>query len=92
VTQQQKQKDEPRPSEAPKKVETNAPAPSIGRIVRYVTAQGSVRPAIIAEVGNDSTVDIVLFNKSNGAIYIEAVELDPFDGETPGTYHWPVIG
>lgn len=61
---------------------------TIDRIVRYVTASLTERPAIITRVNDDDTVDLTVFN-SAGATPLTKVHFDPFDGETPGTWHWP---
>ena len=61
---------------------------AVGRIVHYVTAQGTIRPAIITKLG-DEAVDLTVFN-SQGAVPVTDVV---FDGDqSEGTYHWPVIG
>lgn len=64
------------------------PVAALGRNVLYVTANATVRPAVISALNEDETVDLTVFN-SAGAVPVTAVDLDPFEGETPGTYHWP---
>ena len=61
-------------------------APSIGRIVRYVTSEGKVRPAIVIEVNEDS-IDVNVFT----SLGTKADRLVTYDqtGEKAGTYHWP---
>jgi hypothetical protein len=67
----------------------DGPTPAIGRIVHYVTAQGTIRPAIIAGLKGDETVEVVVFN-SDGAVFINKAPFDnEFPGETPGTVFWP---
>jgi hypothetical protein len=86
----------PKPAPAPLKLVTEtepekpaAPTPAIGRIVQYVTAQGTIRPAIIAGLKGDETVEVVVFN-SDGAVFINKAPFDnEFPGETPGTVFWP---
>ena len=67
---------------------TDAPTPSIGRIVRTITASGAVRPAIIIGVEDDKA-ELVVFNATNGAQYLGFVGHAPVEDEIPGTYHWP---
>lgn len=85
----------PKPKPAPKVEESKdapepevakAPEPDLGRIVRYITPQGTVRPAIITAV-SDELIDLTVFN-SQGAAPATRVAYDE-DGEIPGTYHWP---
>lgn len=76
--------------EAPKQRQGRKPkpqAPALGRVVIYVTAQGTERPAIITRV-DDELVDLTVFN-SSGAVAVVDVALDPDKSE--GTYSWPVI-
>jgi hypothetical protein len=87
------QKPEPKAEEKPKPKQQRRKAkdgqePGIGRIVHYVTASGSIRPAIISRVSDDA-VDVTVFN-STGAVPVSEVPFDPeFPGETPGTVFWP---
>lgn len=67
---------------------TEAPKPSVGRIVRTITSAGSIRPAIIIGVEDDK-VELVVFNATNGAQYIGFVGFAEAEDEIPGTWHWP---
>ena len=69
-----------------KKAET--PEPAIGRIVLYVTAQFTIRPAIIASAEEAGEVELVVFN-SGGAGFVPRAIFAPAESEIPGTYHWP---
>lgn len=65
-----------------------AQEPTIGRIVHYVTSAGTIRPAIITLV-SEETVDLTVFN-SQGAVAVDTVSFDnELPGETPGTAFWP---
>lgn len=77
--------------------EAVAPAPSgptaaLGRVVMYVTASETIRPAIITKLHEDGAVDLTVFN-STGAVPAERVFEDaPFEDVLfPHTYHWPTI-
>lgn len=73
------------PQDAKEDATEAVPAASLGSIVFYTTAVGTVRPAITTRVYEDPKVaDLVIFN-SAGAVPAEEV---PFSGEgLPGTYH-----
>lgn len=71
--------------------------PDLGRSVRYVTGQGTIRPAVITRVyGDGETVDLTVFN-SEGAVPVTAVAHESIEQEwietaedIAGTYHWPL--
>lgn len=71
--------------------------PDLGRIVRYVTGNGTIRPAIISKVHEDGvTVDLTVFN-SEGAVAVTHVSEESIEQEwietaedIAGTYHWPL--
>lgn len=66
------------------------PKASIGRIVRYVTGQGTIRPAIISALVEEDEVQLTVFN-SQGAVFADNVPFAPEDAAVPGTYHWPTF-
>lgn len=66
------------------------PKASIGRIVRYVTAQGTVRPAIISGLVEEDEVQLTVFN-SQGAAFVDHVPFAPEELAVPGSYHWPTF-
>lgn len=83
-------KAEPEWLDEPEIVERPEPKASIGRIVRYVTAQGSIRPAIISGLVEEDEVQLTVFN-SQGAVFVDHVPFAPKEYEVPGTYHWPTF-
>lgn len=74
----------------PEIVERPEPRASIGRIVRYVTGQGTIRPAIISALVEEDEVQLTVFN-SQGAVFADNVPFAPEDAAVPGTYHWPTF-
>ena len=61
--------------------------PSIGRIVHYTTdPHGTTKAALIIDVIDDETVDLVVFNLK-GAHPLEAVAFS--EEPTPGSWSWP---
>lgn len=71
--------------------------PDLGRSVRYVTGNGTIRPAVITKVHEDGvTVDLTVFN-SEGAVPVTHVSEESIEQEwiesaedIAGTYHWPL--
>lgn len=69
---------------------------TIGRIVCYVTGNGTIRPAIISAVRSDEVVDLTVFN-SEGAVAVTHVQHEDIEQEwietaedIAGTWHWPL--
>lgn len=73
------------------KVEVEEFVPAIRRIVLYVTAQETVRPAIITRDNGDGTFQLTVFNSGeHGAIHEPKAQYMPYDDElgfVPGTFH-----
>lgn len=74
------------PTPGPRGRQKKPQEPEIGRIVRYVTPQETVRPAIITAV-DEGVVDLTIFN-SAGAAPATRVRFDE-EGDIPHTWHWP---
>lgn len=66
-----------------------SPVVEIGRIVRYVTGAGTVRPAIITAVheGGDGEVDLTVFN-SEGSVAVVDVPPAPVEDKAKHTFHF----
>ena len=58
--------------------------PSIGRVV-HVTLGGSCRPALVAHVWSDTTVNVGGFDQNGLPFARTSVAA----GDTEGTWHWP---
>jgi len=82
--------EEPKPEPKRRGRKPKTPEPDMGRMVRYVTASETVRPAVISRVNEDGSVDLTVFN-SLGAQPVTNVEHCEFDPEVvlANTYHWP---
>lgn len=68
------------------------PVLDLGRMVRYVTASGTERPAVVTRINNGGaegagSVDLTVFN-SQGAVPVTDVEHDS-EFQQPHTWHWP---
>jgi hypothetical protein len=70
-------------------VKPSEPVLALGRMVRYVTASETVRPAVVTRIDGDR-VDLTVFN-SQGAVPVAGVKQAEYDPEVPleNTYHWP---
>jgi hypothetical protein len=70
-------------------VKPSEPVLALGRMVRYVTASETVRPAVVTRI-NEGSVDLTVFN-SRGAVPVFDVRPAEYDPEVPleNTYHWP---
>lgn len=71
------------------------PVLALGRMVRYVTASETVRPAVVTRINNGGaegagSVDLTVFN-SEGAVPVVNVEHFEYDPEVAmsNTWHWP---
>lgn len=74
---------------------SSEPVLALGRMVRYVTASETVRPAVVTRINNGGaegagSVDLTVFN-SLGAQPVSDVEHMEYDPEVamPNTWHWP---
>lgn len=64
--------------------------PSIGRVVHYNDEEGC-NAAMIIDVRDDH-VDLQVFHKTQGGLYIREIYLDPQgpgEANRDNTWHWP---
>lgn len=81
-------KPRPRPVEI---VEPAEPVLALGRVIRYITGEGTVRPAMVTKIHSETQVDLTVFN-SEGAVPVTGVLFEDAEEDIPGTCHWPDRG
>ncbi len=63
------------------------PAPTVGRIVIFTTADGTKLPAIVVNVHSETTVNLQIFQDRGGDAAVHGTSID--EGTGPNTWAWP---